>query len=163
LALAQAGSQRERARLTALRDYFFRQIFKNISKSFANGDLEKRLPNNVNISILDIEGEAALLYLDDDGISASTGSACDSSRLEPSHVILALGRPYEYAHGSLRFTMGKKTTKSEIDYTVKKLKAVVEKLRKISPLNIKVGDRKTMVCQKVFLRGGRPHWERNKA
>lgn len=160
LALAQKNRQKETARLAALRDYFFQQILKNIPKSFINGDLKNRLPNNVNISILDIEGEAALLYLDEKGISASTGSACDSSRLEPSHVILALGRLYEYAHGSLRFTMGRLTVKKEIDYTVRALKEVVEKLRKISPLNIQPGEKETMVGKKVFIQSGRPHWEK---
>ncbi|OGF23883.1 hypothetical protein A3H66_01220 [Candidatus Falkowbacteria bacterium RIFCSPLOWO2_02_FULL_45_21] len=160
LELAQKQRKEESARLRALRDYFFEQILKNIPKTFINGDLKNRLPNNVNVSILDIEGEAALLYLDDQGISASTGSACDSSRLEPSHVILALGRPYEYAHGSLRFTTGKETTKKEIDYAVKALKEIVEKLRKISPLNIQIGDDKTLVGKKVFIQSGRPHWER---
>lgn len=160
LELAQKNRQEESARLTALRDYFFRQILKNIPKTFINGDLKNRLPNNVNISILDIEGEAALLYLDDKGISASTGSACDSSRLEPSHVILALGRPYEYAHGSLRFTLGRLTVKKEIDYTVAALKEIAEKLRKISPLNFQLGDDKTLVDKKVFIQSGRPHWER---
>ena len=160
LELAQKSRLKETARLVSLRNYFFQKILKNITKTFINGDLILRLPNNVNVSILDIEGEAALLYLDEQGISASTGSACDSSRLEPSHVILALGRPYEYAHGSLRFTMGKHTTKKEIDYTVKTLKEVVEKLRKISPLNIKVGNEKILADKKAFIQSGRPHWER---
>ncbi|MDD4900695.1 MAG: cysteine desulfurase family protein [Patescibacteria group bacterium] len=138
LELAQQARQKESARLSSLRDYFFSQILEKITKVFINGDPQGRLPNNVNVSILDIEGEAALLYLDEMGVSASTGSACDSSRLEPSHVILALGRPYEYAHGSLRFTLGKDTTKRQIDYAVKALQKTVEKLRKISPLNIKI-------------------------
>lgn len=160
LELAQKNRKKETARLAALRDYFFKKILKNIPKSFINGDLKNRLPNNINVSILDVEGEAALLYLDDRGISASTGSACDSSRLEPSHVILALGQPYEYAHGSLRFTMGKQTVKKEIDYTVRALKEVVEKLRKISPLNIQPGKKETWVGKKVFIQSGRPHWEK---
>ena len=162
LELAQKNRKRETARLATLQNYFFKQILKNVSKVFINGDLKNRLPNNVNVSILDIEGEAVLLYLDEAGISASTGSACDSSRLEPSHVILALGRPYEYAHGSLRFTMGKETSKKEIDYTVKVLEKVVEKLRKISPLNI-MPEREKLFCpSRIFVQSGRPHWERNK-
>ncbi|MDO8668059.1 MAG: cysteine desulfurase family protein [bacterium] len=162
LELAQKNRKKEISRLTILRDYFFKQILKNIPKTFINGDLKNRLPNNVNVSILDIEGEAMLLYLDEAGVSASTGSACDSSRLEPSHVILALGRPYEYAHGSLRFTLGKQTTKKEIDYTVKELKRVTEKLRKISPLNFKLGEEKLFCPSRIFVQGGRPHWERKK-
>jgi len=158
---AQEYRLSESSRLIKLRNYFFQQIIKNIDKSFINGDLKNRLPNNVNVSILDIEGEAALLYLDEAGISASTGSACDSSRLEPSHVILALGRPYEYAHGSLRFTMGKATTKAEIDYTVKTLARVVKKLRKISPLNIKP-EQKISCPSRIFVQSGRPHWEKRK-
>jgi cysteine desulfurase len=83
------------------------------------------LPNNVNISILDIEGEAMLLWLDKYGICVSTGSACDSQSLEPSHVILALGRAYEYANGNLRFTLGRQTTKKELDYVLKVLQQYV--------------------------------------
>ncbi len=94
------------------------------------------MPNNVNISILDIEGEAALLWLDKYGIYALTGSACDSQSLEPSHVILALGRPYEYAHGSLRFSLGRKTIKKDIDYLLKVLPKIVKTLRKISPVKV---------------------------
>ena len=162
LELAQSHRKKESARLTGLRNYFFRLIIKNIPKTFINGDLNNRLPNNVNISILDIEGEATLLYLDESGISASTGSACDSSRLEPSHVILALGQPYEYAHGSLRFTLGRQTIRKEIDYAVRILKEVVKKLRKISPLNIRIGNEETLVNKKVFIESGQPHWEKNK-
>lgn len=162
LELAQKNRKIESARLVLLRNYFFKQILKNIPKTFINGDLKSRLSNNINVSILDIEGEAVLLYLDNMGISASTGSACDSSRLEPSHVILALGWPYEYAHGSLRFTMGRLTTKKEIDYTVRALKEIVEKLRRISPLNIKPSKEKTLVDKKAFIQSGRPHWERKK-
>jgi cysteine desulfurase len=160
LELAQKNRKTESARLAALRDYFFDRILENIPKIFINGDLKNRLPNNVNVSILDIEGEAALLYLDELGVSASTGSACDSSRLEPSHVILALGQPYEYAHGSLRFTMGSETVKKDMDFTVRALKEVVEKLRRISPLNFQLGQKESPVDKKAFIRNGRPHWEK---
>jgi len=94
------------------------------------------LPNNLNISILDIEGEALLLYLDEYGIACSTGSACTSTSLEPSHVLTACGLPYEYAHGSLRFTLGHSTTKKEIDYVMKYLPAIVARLREMSPVNL---------------------------
>jgi cysteine desulfurase len=159
LELVQKNKVQESIRLKKLQKYFFQQILKNIPNVTINGDLKNRLPNNVNISILGIEGEAMLLYLDEKGISASTGSACDSLRLEPSHVILALGRSYEYAHGSLRFSMSKHTTKKEIEYAVRTLKEVVRKLRKISPLgfNKKISNK---VNKKVFVLGGLPHWER---
>ena len=138
LKIAQKERIRESRRLTKLRDYFTGEILKRIPKVVLNGHSIKRLPNNVNISILDIEGEAALLYLDRYGICASTGSACTSETLDPSHVILAMGRPYEYAHGSLRFTLGRETSKKDIDYVLGVLPKVIAKLRKISPLNLKL-------------------------
>lgn len=138
LELVQKSRKKESARLTKLRNYLISGIEKKITKAVLNGHREKRLSNNVNISILDIEGEAVLLWLDKYGIYASTGSACDSQSLEPSHVILALGKPYEYAHGSLRFSLGKKTTKKDIDYLLKVLPKIVKKLRDISPIKIKI-------------------------
>jgi cysteine desulfurase len=90
------------------------------------------------VSILDIEGEALTLYLDSYGIYASTGSACTSQSLDPSHVLIAIGRPYEYAHGSIRFTLGKTTTRQQIDYVMKVLPGIVETLRAVSPLNLKL-------------------------
>jgi len=137
LEIAQRNKLKESARIRKLRDYFISEIQKIIPKVILNGHKGKRLPNNVNISILDIEGEAVLLWLDKYGILASTGSACDSKTLEPSHVILALGRSYEYAHGSLRFSLGKKTKKGDIDYLLKVLPKIVKKLRKISPVKVK--------------------------
>ena len=97
-----------------------------------NGSLEKRLPNNINISFLRVEGESLLLFLDSEGIACSTGSACSSGSLKPSHVLLALGRKPEEAHGSLRITLGKDTTKEEIETFIPRLKVIVEKLRKVS-------------------------------
>ena len=122
--------------VTPLRDYCIEQILKTIPKTRLNGHPQKRLANNVNISFMDIEGEALLLYLDASGIYASTGSACTSASLDPSHVILGLGLPYEVAHGSLRFTLGRDTTKEDIDYLVETLPPLVEKLRKISPVRV---------------------------
>ena len=87
---------------------------------------------------MDIEGEALLLYLDEVGIQAATGSACTSQSLEPSHVIRALGVPYEFAHGSLRFSLGHSNTKQQIDYLIKVLPVIVSKLREISPVNLDV-------------------------
>ena len=89
--------------------------------------------------MLDIEGEGEILYLDAKGIYISTGSACTSTSLDPSHVILALGRPYEYAHGSLRFTLGRWTTKKDLDYVLEVLPKVVEKLRSFSPVKMEIG------------------------
>lgn len=137
LELAQKDRKKESKRLTKLRDYLIFGIEKKIPKVVLNGHREKRLPNNVNVSILDIEGEAVLLWLDKYGILASTGSACDSQSLEPSHVILALNRPYEFAHGSLRFSLGKKTNKKDIDYLLKALPKIAKRLRNISPVKIK--------------------------
>ena len=102
-----------------------------------NGSEKMRLPNNINVSILDIEGESMLLWLDKYGIYVSTGAACDSQSLEPSHVILALGRAYEYANGNLRFTLGRQTTKKDLDYVLKVLPGIVKDLRKISPVKVK--------------------------
>lgn len=139
LEISQEEKKEENARLTELRDYLIHRLVTEIPKTILNGHPTKRLPNNVNVSILDIEGEAVVLYLDAKGIYISTGSACTSTTLDPSHVILAIGRPYEYAHGSLRFTLGRRTTKEDLDYLMEVLPAVVEKLRKISPVRIEVG------------------------
>lgn len=135
LEMAQTEKDKESKRLCALRDRLIAGLLK-ILKSRLNGDAEKRLPNNVNISFLDIEGEAAMLYLDAKGIYCSTGSACASTALEPSHVIRALGLSYEAAHGSLRFSLGRHTTKADVDSVIKVMPAIVERLRKISPVNL---------------------------
>lgn len=122
----------EAARLTKLRDYLIRNVLK-IENSYLNGHLTKRLSNNANFWFAFIEGEALIIQLDSYGIAASTGSACSSSTLEPSHVLMAIGLKHEQAHGSLRLSLGKYTTKSEIDYAIKVLPKVVWNLRKISP------------------------------
>lgn len=137
--IAHAEQKQENARLVTLRDYFIREIMARVPKVVLNGHPIQRLPNNINISVLDIEGEAVVLYLDAEGISISTGSACTSVTLDPSHVILAIGRPYEYAHGSLRFTLGRRTTKEDLDYVLQVFPSIVEKLRKISPIRMEVG------------------------
>ncbi len=139
LEIAEELRVSESARLAELRDYFIQRLTKEIPKTILNGHPVKRLPNNVNATFLDIEGEAAVLYLDAKGISISTGSACTSITLDPSHVILALGRPYEHAHGSLRFSLGRKTTKEDIDYVMGVLPQVIVRLRQISPVNMEVG------------------------
>ena len=138
LEIAHEEKDEENARLIKLRDYFIKEVFKKVPKVILNGHPVKRLPNNVNMSVMDIEGEAVILYLDAKGIYISTGSACTSASLDPSHVILAMGRPYEHAHGSLRFTYGRKTTKEDLDYVLEVLPKVVDKLRQISPVRMEV-------------------------
>jgi cysteine desulfurase len=134
LELVQSQREQETKRLIELRDYFIAGLQNKIKKTRVNGHLTERLPNNVNISFMDIEGEALILYLDHAGIYASTGSACTSASLDPSHVILALGLPYEVAHGSIRFSLGHETTKEDLDYVIETLPPLVEKLRSLSPV-----------------------------
>jgi len=117
-----------------LRDRVMKLIPENIENCKLNGHPEKRLPGNVNFSFEFIEGESLLLYLDMDGIAASSGSACTSGALDPSHVLMAIGLPHEIAHGSLRLSLSDFNTEEEVDYTVEKLASVVERLRQMSPL-----------------------------
>ena len=121
------------AKLTALRDRLISGL-SQIPHSVLNGDAESRLPGNVSFCFEGIEGEALLLLLDDRGICASSGSACTSGSLDPSHVLLAIGRPHEVAHGSLRLTLSEETSEADIDYTIKAVKEVVAYLRSISPV-----------------------------
>lgn len=121
------------ARMTALRDRLISGL-SQIPHSVLNGDAESRLPGNVSFCFEGIEGEALLLLLDDRGICASSGSACTSGSLDPSHVLLAIGRPHEVAHGSLRLTLSEETSEADIDYTIKAVKEVVTYLRSISPV-----------------------------
>lgn len=117
-----------------LRDYMIDRISSEIPYARLNGDAKKRLPNNVNFSFRFIEGESLLIMLDMKGICASSGSACTSGSLDPSHVLLAIGLPHEIAHGSVRMTLSEETTKDDIDYVVDSLKEIVSKLRSMSPL-----------------------------
>ena len=117
-----------------LRDYLISRIEAEIPYRRLNGDRKKRLPNNVNFSFQFIEGESMLILLDSKGIAASSGSACTSGSLDPSHVLLAIGLPHEIAHGSLRLTMSEENTKEEMDYVVEQLTAILERLRSMSPL-----------------------------
>ncbi|MCR4925288.1 MAG: cysteine desulfurase NifS [Clostridiales bacterium] len=116
-----------------LRDRLIEGLGK-IPHSILNGDAQKRLPSNVNFCFEGIEGESLLLLLDDKGISASSGSACTSGSLDPSHVLLAIGRPHEIAHGSLRLSLSEQTTEQEVEYIIKSVIEVVEYLRSISPV-----------------------------
>ena len=129
-----------------LRNKLFDALSK-IPHSKINGDLTNRLPNNFNMCFEGIEGESLLLLLDDKGICASSGSACTSGSLDPSHVLLALGLPHEVAHGSLRLTLSKYTTKEEIDEVIKQVPPIVDYLRKLSPVwdELEKGERKHVI------------------
>ncbi|MBI3442421.1 MAG: cysteine desulfurase [Candidatus Sungbacteria bacterium] len=130
LEIAEQMRGKESARLTKLRDWFIEKIMAALQDAVLNGHPELRLPNNINISIPGIKGEAAVIYLDAAGIFCSTGSACSSVSLEPSHVILELGRSPDLAQGSLRFTLGRSTTKKDLERVLKALTGVVRKLQK---------------------------------
>jgi len=120
-------------KMIKLRDYLIKELLK-IENTKLNGSLDARLCNNVNISFGFVEGESLLLHLDNKGIAVSTGSACSSQSLEPSHVLMAMGLSHETAHGSIRFTLSKYNKKEEIDYVIKQVNSVVQNLRRISPL-----------------------------
>ena len=132
--LAKASLGSRIAYETELRDYLIERVLKEIPYSRLNGDRQKRLPNNTNFCFQYIEGESLLILLDQKGICGSSGSACTSGSLDPSHVLLAIGLPHEIAHGSLRLTLSEKTTKEEIDFTIDELKKIVDRLRSMSPL-----------------------------
>ena len=128
-------SMKERtAKEIEIRDHMINRILTEIPYVRLNGDKVKRLPNNVNVSIQFIEGESLLLMLDNFGICASSGSACTSGSLDPSHVLLAIGLPHEIAHGSLRMTLSEETTMEDVDFVVDKLKDITANLRSMSPL-----------------------------
>ena len=130
-----AANMEERSKYESeLRDYLMDRVIAEIPYARINGGRENRLPNNANFSFQFIEGESMLIMLDDKGICGSSGSACTSGSLDPSHVLLAIGLPHEIAHGSLRLTLSEETTKEDIDYTVESLKAIVSRLRSMSPL-----------------------------
>ncbi|MDR1495558.1 MAG: cysteine desulfurase NifS [Clostridiales Family XIII bacterium] len=126
-------------RVTELRNYFLDHVKERISDIRINGSLESRLPGNINITFKYIEGEALLLLLDMEGIAVSTGSACSSASLTPSHVLEAIGVPVEQIHGSIRFTIGDFTTREDIDYTLDALEKAVAKLRSISSMSKESG------------------------
>ncbi|MBU1090181.1 cysteine desulfurase [Patescibacteria group bacterium] len=134
LKLAENSREKEFARLSKLRDYFVGKILAEIPRVRLNGDSKNRLPGNANFSFFGIEGESILLRLDFAGIAASSGSACASGDLEPSHVLTALGIPREWLHGSIRFTLGKSTTKKDLTRVAQVLKKIVVDLRALSPV-----------------------------
>lgn len=120
--------------ISELRDYLLKEITEKIEYTKINGSIEDRLPNNLNVCFKFIEGESILLSLDMMGIAGSSGSACTSGSLDPSHVLLAIGLPHEIAHGSLRLTLSEETTKEDCDYVVETLVEIIERLRSMSPL-----------------------------
>ena len=132
--MATDGLEEKAAYISTMRDYLISQIEEKIPYVRLNGHRTQRLPNNVNFSFQYIEGESLLLSLDLKGIAASSGSACTSGSLDPSHVLLAIGLPHEIAHGSLRLTIGEENTMEDIDYVVDSLVEIVDRLRKMSPL-----------------------------
>jgi cysteine desulfurase len=131
--LAQDNMQLENTKVKALRDRLEKELTSRIPKTRVNGDIQNRLPNTTNISFEFIEGEAILLLLNQFGICASSGSACTTGSLEPSHVLRAMGVPYTAAHGSIRFSLSRFNTDDEIDYIIEKLPPIIERLRQISP------------------------------
>ncbi|MGA2121961.1 MAG: cysteine desulfurase NifS [Methanoregula sp.] len=137
--LATADIEGHNMRIRALRDRLMKGILAKIPNARLNGHPEKRLPGNINISFEFIEGESMLLWLDDEGICASTGSACTSGSLEPSHVLLATGLPVEISHGSLRLTLGDVNKEADVDFVLEVLPKVVSRLRDMSPLYQKSG------------------------
>lgn len=132
--IALATMQERAEKETYLRNLLMKRIMEEIPFVRINGDRNRRLPNNANFSFQFIEGESLLIMLDMNRICASSGSACTSGSLDPSHVLLAIGLPHEIAHGSLRLTVSDENTEEEINYTVDKIKEIVDKLRKMSPL-----------------------------
>lgn len=134
IARAVGGMEANNAHVRALRDHFIDRVQKEISDLRLNGHPTDRLPNNVNFSFEYVEGESILMTLDLKGIAVSSGSACTSGSLDPSHVLLAMGVPVELAHGSIRFTFGRRNTLEETDYTVEVLKETLQNLRAMSPL-----------------------------
>lgn len=133
-ALAAQRQEDNAKKECALRDYLIERILKEVPYSRLNGHRTRRLSNNANFCFRFVEGESLLLMLDQKGICASSGSACTSGSLDPSHVLLAIGLPHEIAHGSLRLTLSASTTKEEIDVTIEAIKTIVERLRSMSPL-----------------------------
>jgi len=131
--LAIESMEREGKRLTDLRNRMIEGLLGRVEDARLNGPLQLRLPNNINLSMKFVEGETLLLNLDMEGVACSTGSACTSSSLEPSHVLAAIGIPREYAHGSLRFSLGKGTTAAQVDRVIDLLPRIVNKLRAASP------------------------------
>jgi len=135
--LAKTEMKTEAERVSNLRDAFIKGVLDNIAESHLNGHPTERLPNNINVRFSYIEGESLILSLDMEGVACSSGSACTSKTLEPSHVLLAIGLAHEDAHGSLLFTLGKQNAKEDVKYVLGLLPRIVRRLRAISPLTPK--------------------------
>jgi cysteine desulfurase len=136
--LALRNMTDENTRIKALRDKLESGILSSCPDCFVNGDVDNRLPNTSNISFEFIEGESILMLLDQFGVCASSGSACTSGSLEPSHVLRAMGVPFTAAHGSIRFSLSRYTTEQEIDFVIEKMPPIVNRLRELSPF-VKTG------------------------
>ncbi len=135
LEIIKKEGKKENERLSKLKNYLIKKVLTNIKGTQLNGDSQKRLVNNINISFASVEGESLMMELDFQNIAVSTGSACSSKILMPSHVLMAMGRQPQEAHGSLRISLGRWTKKSDIDFLVINLKKIIKKLRAISPFN----------------------------
>ncbi|HOM76792.1 MAG TPA: aminotransferase class V-fold PLP-dependent enzyme, partial [Anaerohalosphaeraceae bacterium] len=131
--LALEHLEEENTRVKALRDKLEKGILSSCPDCFVNGDRRNRLPNTTNISFEFIEGESILMMLDQFGICASSGSACTSGSLEPSHVLRAMGVPFTAAHGSIRFSLSRYNTEAEVDFVIEKMPGIVRRLRELSP------------------------------
>jgi cysteine desulfurase len=131
--LAAKNMEKENTYVKRLRDKLEQELLKKITHSRVNGDTRKRLPNTTNISFEYVEGEAILLLMNELGICASSGSACTSGSLQPSHVLRAMGVPFTMAHGSIRFSLSIYNTEEEVDYVIDKMPAIIERLRGMSP------------------------------
>ena len=131
--LAADHMQEERVNVALLRDRLEQGLLESIPDCMVNGDVENRLPNTTNIAFKNVEGEAILLMLDRLGVCASSGSACTSGSLEPSHVLRAMGVPFTYAHGSIRLSLSRYSTQEEVDYVIENFPGVIKTLRMISP------------------------------
>ncbi len=146
--VAQNEMDKKIAHITALRDKLIKGVMEVIPHTKLNGHPTERLPGSANFSFLFLEGESLLLNLDLKGIAASSGSACTSGSLDPSHVLLAMGLTHEVAHGSLRLTLGRGNTEAEVDYCLEVLPEIVERLRQMSPLyNSDDGPKPLNPCQ----------------
>lgn len=131
--LAAQNMDKENSSVNRLRDKLERELLKKIPQSRVNGDIQNRLPNTTNISFEYVEGEAILLMMNELGICASSGSACTSGSLQPSHVLRAMGVPFTMAHGSIRFSLSVYNTEEEVDFVIEKMPAIIERLREMSP------------------------------
>lgn len=140
LQIAEADMEQNNSHIAKLRDHFVERVLAEIPYVRFNGNFQHRVPSIANFSFEFVEGEGILMLMDFAGIAVSSGSACSSGSLDPSHVLLAMGVPIEVSHGSIRFSFGKDNTMEEVDYAVDKLKETIERLRQMSPLfNIETG------------------------